>query len=178
MKCKDCPIYIEQRTGDNCSNCEQYNNRKPMNYTSNIITLDYDYLFQSFNMLLQLIELKKQYGFEVFFRKSSSGNGIHVKLIFDNNFDFDERILIRRMLGDDVNRIELDMKDYEGNRDTDLLFMMKSRRWVGEWIYLTIDSLNNMLNPIPWSKSIMSAGKRKRKNIWLKQNNKNQKNLY
>jgi len=150
MKCEECLSYNNFTTHIDCKKCKKYQNFIRNNEVSKEITLDYDSLYEGYFNLIQILYYTEKYGYKVMFRYSSSGNGIHVKIISDNTFTFEERICIRRILNEDRMRIELDLEDYNGYRDTDLLYMMKGLKWVGEWIEATIETINLVLNPIPF----------------------------
>jgi len=165
MICEDC-FKFQDRTND-CSNCDKYKKTEPYKLT-NIITIDYDTKFEAFNKLLELIYYRDIFNYDLYYRFSSSGRGIHVKIIFDKEMSFDERITIRRVLGDDQSRIELDIIDYEGKRDTDVVFFRKGRKRTTEWQRAKIEDLLKDLSPLPDHRVYYSREKIRRISKWLR----------
>lgn len=147
--CKDCEVFINRYGADEC--IKRGCTKGDFNEFSDVVTVDYDGLDNSFYKLIQMTDIKgkKLNGNivkEAFFRVSSSGKGTHLKLVLDKKIGFDERIMIREQLGDCEARVRLDREDRSNNRDTDILYYSKAGNKVMDWIELTQENVVAVLN--------------------------------
>jgi hypothetical protein len=108
MLCEDCIHFQNMDTNNHCDNCSRYQEFIRDNEYTNVVTIDYDLKFEAFNKLISLCNYLDNFDMKALFRISSSGNGVHLKMIFNNEFSFYERIKLRLIMGDDSKRVELD----------------------------------------------------------------------
>lgn len=68
---------------------------------------------------------------DISFRVSSGGKGFHVKVECD--IPFDEELLVRRAIWDDVGRIAMDEVRHAHGMETGKLFAWKNGKQSGAW---------------------------------------------
>ncbi len=114
-----------------------------------IITLDYDDVFNDVDNFKDYLDnLDKIYKLKnkkivknVYVRVSSRGNGVHIKLELFKPISFMKLLVYRVFLGDDINRIRMDILRYpknEVNRLWDAKIDLKSNKMykAGKWVKL------------------------------------------
>lgn len=82
----------------------------------------------------ELLRLLRALGIEGEYRRSSSGDGMHIRIELHDELDKEDRVLLRWMLGDDFGRVAGDFRRMQHEIDRfEVLFYRKNGEDAGEW---------------------------------------------
>jgi len=107
--------------------------RQFLNFTLDLDDCEPGYLWFRIRQVMESMSVDR-----VFYRRSSSGDGFHVKVFLSEPVELEEHFMARFWLGDDPHRLFYDFsREVSGVRISQVMFDQKGGRVAEEWTELT-----------------------------------------
>jgi len=113
------------------------------------LNFDVDSKIQAIDMAIKLSNFFEKRGYEVYWRRSSSGRGFHFTIMKDGKqayFLVGKALFFREKFGDCRGRLRCDkLRNKYSKLGTGILFNIKNGKFSGEWKRLELDKFIKMV---------------------------------